>query len=629
MERLTKLSSVEEDPAWSPNGETIAFVSDQAGGATEIYVMSVKDKKHVRVTKNTARDEAPSWAPDSARIVFASMADGNQEIYVVKSDGTGLTNLTKSPKSAETQPAYAPDGKSILFVSDRSGVAQIYAMNVDGTDPIRLTTTTTKEREPAWSPDGRSIVFTSERDGNQEIYVMDAQGKNPRRLTKNGASDNVPAWGQLGKAGQTTGSTPPAVATATPTPTARVSPTATPTPTRPATATPTRPVTASATATPTRSPTPTPTRTATAGATTTPTRTLTPTPTRTVTASATATPTRTPTPTPTRTATANTTATPTPTRSPTPTPTRTPTPRPPSGGGSGSSVIAQPMPIYGFRVAIEAAGAAVSPDSAWETFSGGQLGIEVAQSSTGADQFQSTAPGHKYVTEVTLRGPITTGDSERLENGSGRFAVSVEGLSTFSANVQSVTIDPLQVDIREVTTGNDVDYRAYAPGDAHYGKVKIVSRVLVGQSEAFTWWLDVSRGENVRKSITVTLKDRMGVDVRSYNLHECFPLEYSGFTGIGAPGDSPALVESLVLACRYVELIGDRGITDWVNATTSGREGTRTVRIALLDRQGQVTQTYVYTNVFPTRYVFPVLSTEATGPLYEQITMKPARLETE
>lgn len=65
--------------------------------------------------------------------------------------------------------------------------------------------------------------------------------------------------------------------------------------------------------------------------------------------------------------------------------------------------------VTGFTITIDNAGTGTDPDSAWETCSGGALNIEIADSSTGSDQFHTTTPGHKYLDNLTLRGPMTPG----------------------------------------------------------------------------------------------------------------------------------------------------------------------------------------------------------------------------
>ncbi|MBM3949485.1 MAG: twin-arginine translocation signal domain-containing protein [SAR202 cluster bacterium] len=57
------------------------------------------------------------------------------------------------------------------------------------------------------------------------------------------------------------------------------------------------------------------------------------------------------------------------------------------------------------------------------------------------------------------------------------FEVDIEGLPETSANIDSIHVEDLTIDVREMTTGADWDYRQYAPGDAHYSNATFRSRV--------------------------------------------------------------------------------------------------------------------------------------------------------
>jgi TolB protein len=82
-------------PAWSPDGQQIAFVSDRDGNQ-EIYMMGADGKTQERLTDNSAFDGMPSWSPNGQQIAFISERDGNPEIYVMYADGSGIQRLTMS-----------------------------------------------------------------------------------------------------------------------------------------------------------------------------------------------------------------------------------------------------------------------------------------------------------------------------------------------------------------------------------------------------------------------------------------------------------------------------------------------------------------------------------------------------
>jgi phage tail-like protein len=300
----------------------------------------------------------------------------------------------------------------------------------------------------------------------------------------------------------------------------------------------------------------------------------------------------------------------------------------------GASDYPDDMPIVlGFTVEITGAGSGTDVDSAWECASGGSLNIEVSDSSTGTDQAHTTTPGHKYVDTLTLRGPLTAGrvsdgPYEVLENGAGKFKVEIDGAPVASANVESVAMEDLVIDEREMTTGADWDYRVYGPGDAHYGSITIRSRVGKQSSELYQWWLDASTGKDIRKSISVIALKRDGSEARRYNLLECFPTRWD--PGEYSPSSNVA-VETVVASCTRVEMESVDGERDdmlrWITDTVQGKEWKRNVAIKEILKDGSDGKTFTYLDCFPTRYVFPAFSASGTGNLYEEIHVKPIRLE--
>lgn len=186
--RLTTHPADDYEPAWSPDGTRIAFISERDGNR-DIYVMDVDGVDPVNVTDTPNVEEfVPSWSPDGEWIVYRQRpTDAKGDIWKVRADGTEPTQLTTNVEY-DSYPVFSPDGTRIAFVSFRSGYSEIYVMNPDGADIAALTSKNSRPHEGfgslAWSPDGTRIAFIWNRESQSWVYVMNADGSGFTKLTK-------------------------------------------------------------------------------------------------------------------------------------------------------------------------------------------------------------------------------------------------------------------------------------------------------------------------------------------------------------------------------------------------------------------------------------------------------------
>jgi Tol biopolymer transport system component len=202
-------SGINNTPAWSPDGQRLAFISNFDGAAPQIGTVDVDGGGPTQITSGSFASVDPDWSPDGTKIVFDRTTASGTHLYTMNTDGTDVTQLTFTSET-ELEPAWSPDGTKIAYMSTSPSGYQIFVINANGSNPVQLTTEGAEE--PDWSPDGTKIVFTTQRDHDYEIYTMNADGTAQTRITNSPDLDVQPTWGRATDGGGGTDDTAPAVA---------------------------------------------------------------------------------------------------------------------------------------------------------------------------------------------------------------------------------------------------------------------------------------------------------------------------------------------------------------------------------------------------------------------------------
>jgi Tol biopolymer transport system component len=225
---VTNLSGVEAQPSLSPDGRSVAYVSNR-GNQWDVYVGLVTGGRPVRITNDPNLETRPRWSRDGSRLLFARLneaglfdiweapalggaarrivlngvhptwsADGRSIAYssggvlwICDASGANARAVTgREAPVAHYQPAFSHDGSLLAFVRRREGPYGELAVANVATGAVRdVTRDDALAMSPVWSPDDRFIYFASSRGGTVNVWKTPAESGEPQQVTAGQGED--------------------------------------------------------------------------------------------------------------------------------------------------------------------------------------------------------------------------------------------------------------------------------------------------------------------------------------------------------------------------------------------------------------------------------------------------------
>jgi len=224
------------DPAWSPNGETIVFVSsDSKGDKSHLYTIESDGSQLQRLTSDDGFYNNPQWFPDGSAIAFLQgnvcgeiyqlkimdrevkkltsigcifsfdiSPDGTQivvsgesnsdeaEIFIVDLSLDSIERLTNND-FGDYSPMWAPDGGRFLYLSDQENVTSLYVMNMNSMEKQLVQSLSVPVSGASWSPDGRQIAYLSGVGSDKILYLYNTATGEAHQIP-NFQGQSAPVW---------------------------------------------------------------------------------------------------------------------------------------------------------------------------------------------------------------------------------------------------------------------------------------------------------------------------------------------------------------------------------------------------------------------------------------------------
>jgi serine/threonine protein kinase len=200
--RLTTLPDGACQPAWSPDGASLLFITPCAGKAdlypnAAIYLINADGSGLQPFISQPGGVFDADWSKTG--VAFTSLEQGTSYIYLADSAG-GEAKQISAARSADSQPSWSADGERLVFFNaSRAGLPTLYWMFKDGSFGRSQPDQVTRDQRvsaPAWSPAGDLVAYIS----NTQVWIVtwDAKGFGAQQLTTRGPND-TPHWSPDGK----------------------------------------------------------------------------------------------------------------------------------------------------------------------------------------------------------------------------------------------------------------------------------------------------------------------------------------------------------------------------------------------------------------------------------------------
>ncbi|HSA93477.1 MAG TPA: winged helix-turn-helix domain-containing protein, partial [Terriglobales bacterium] len=178
----------EFSPAFSPDGNHIAYGASVNNQPSDLYVQLVGASSPLRLTETPdAAEASPTWSPDGRYLAFMRYREGESSLMVIPALGGAERTLYGTRERAGI-PAWSPDGRYIIF-AERTGAEKplaLYLLSLDTLERRQLTYPEPQldgDYNARFSPDGRQVAFLRETRETADIYTVPVAGGEPKRIT--------------------------------------------------------------------------------------------------------------------------------------------------------------------------------------------------------------------------------------------------------------------------------------------------------------------------------------------------------------------------------------------------------------------------------------------------------------
>lgn len=197
------------EPAFSPDGRTIAFVRIGEDGSSErIYLKTLVNESLRELTHDNDLQFSPTWSPDGSQIAYFARSGNSIGLYIASATSGGPVRRVYVPHQVTNWEqgalSWSPDGKSLIFPDHAGEAPSSSIFRLDLTSLLALPITAPPagwegDLNPAWSPDGKHIAFTrASESAVRDVYFLTVADGSVHQVTHDHKNIDSLTWNRNG-----------------------------------------------------------------------------------------------------------------------------------------------------------------------------------------------------------------------------------------------------------------------------------------------------------------------------------------------------------------------------------------------------------------------------------------------
>jgi TolB protein len=193
-ERVSARPGVNSSPAFSPDGRQLTITRSDERGNLDIFSLDLATQVMRQLTNDAAIDTEGVWSPDGRSIYFVSDRAGGPQVYRVPAEPGGRPERVTFEGIYNARPRISPDGKQLAVVYGQNNTYRIGVLDMPS-GVFNLLTNGRLDESPSFAPNGAQIIYATRENGRGVLASVSTDGRIRQQIASVAGNVREPVWG--------------------------------------------------------------------------------------------------------------------------------------------------------------------------------------------------------------------------------------------------------------------------------------------------------------------------------------------------------------------------------------------------------------------------------------------------